>query len=77
MIRLLITATAIGWVVLFASSKAVLVWGERVEPRKPGDQATLACHYFTGTGVFVRTFWYNEQGGGFWGVSACPRIVGL
>jgi hypothetical protein len=76
MFKLAVIALVLSWVALFLSSSAILVWSETVPPKKAGDQTSLTCSYFTGPGIIEQSFWYHANGG-FWGVSACPRLVKL
>ena len=67
------TVLALAWLVLFLSSKAVLIWGSG-----PGGDAALGalrCTYFTGTGFTERKFLYSESG--VLGRETCPRWIDL
>jgi hypothetical protein len=64
-----------GWLALFLSSSAILVWGQTVESRQAESQPYLRCWYFTGTGIFERSYWHATSG--TFGKAACPRLVSL
>jgi hypothetical protein len=63
-----------GWLALFLSSSAILVWGQTVESRQAESRAYLRCWYFTGTGIF-ETYWHTTSGA--FGMAACPWLESL
>lgn len=74
MLRLLVLALILGWLVLYLSSRAVLVyWTTDLEPG--GKTGTLHCTYFTGTSLFTRDYVYSSQG--TIGYLVCPRLINL
>jgi len=74
-IKLFVATLALGWLALFFSSSAVLVWSRTIEAENPGGQASLSCRYFTGLGFVERSYWHSS--GGILGRDACPRLVKL
>lgn len=66
----LLALAAIGWVALFYSARAVLVWQWTAK-----DDHQLSCWYVAATGPFKRTHFYTESG--VLGRSECPRVLVL
>lgn len=74
MLRVLFLALIAGWLALYLSSRAVLVyWTTRLDPG--GKTGTLDCTYFTGTSLFTKDYIYSSQG--LVGYVVCPRLVSL
>jgi hypothetical protein len=61
---------AIGWVGLFYSARAVLVWQWTNEA-----DDRLSCYYVAATGPFKRTHMHSESG--VFGRAECPRVLKL
>ena len=73
--RLVIPLLAIGWLALYLSSHALLVWSEGPYRSTPQSQEALDCTYFTGLGFVTSGYWYSSNG--IMGRVACPRLIRL
>ena len=64
----LLVLLAIGWIALFYSARAVLVWQWTNDAEN-----RLSCYYVAATGPFKRTHLHTASG--FIGRSECPRVL--
>jgi hypothetical protein len=66
----LLALLAIGWVGLFYSARAVLVWQWTDDAHNE-----LSCYYVAATGPFKRTHFHTASG--VFGRAECPRVLKL
>lgn len=69
----------LAWLILFFSSKAILIHSEAPKDTADGLIKTITCTYFTGTGIFEKQYVYSGGGilVGIVGRPGCPRIENI